>query len=122
MPALLHKAGFHKSEHIDVAPQVIATMRNRYPASEWPGLHLETRDFLATADAGGGPPPPLHRFSAVIDKAGIWDWLQDEAASALPKLLTAVRDALVPGGQGVYVIATKQTPKELSDSLAKIVP
>lgn len=120
LPGLLHKAGLTASEHIDVAPQVVEAMRKRYPADEWPGLHFEVRDFMANAKKGGGAPPPAHRFAAVIDKAGIWDWLQDEKAEALPQLLAAVHDALVPPPQrGVYVVATKQSPGLLSETLAK---
>jgi len=115
VPELLHLAGFQRSEHLDVAPRVIASMRARYPAAEWPGLKFEVRDFLAA-----GPPPPAHRFGAVVDKAGIWDWLQDEAPDGLPRLLAAVHRALVPGAQqGVYVLATKQAPADLAQTLAR---
>eukprot|EP00442_Polarella_glacialis_P048171 CAMPEP_0115070034 /NCGR_PEP_ID=MMETSP0227-20121206/12887_1 /TAXON_ID=89957 /ORGANISM="Polarella glacialis, Strain CCMP 1383" /LENGTH=361 /DNA_ID=CAMNT_0002456499 /DNA_START=66 /DNA_END=1148 /DNA_ORIENTATION=- len=116
IPELLHRAGFPKSEHIDIAPEVIDAMKLRYPVAEWPGLAFQVRDFMSR-----GAPPPRRRFSAVLDKAGIWDWLQDESPGGLPILLSAVRNALVPAPlQGVYVIATKQTPAELSDTLRKI--
>lgn len=112
LPRFLHDAGFTVSEHIDIVPQVIETMRLQYPSAQWPGLRFEVRDFLE--HRGGGVPPPLHRFSAVVDKAGIWDWLQDEKVEALPMLLHAVREALVrPPKRGVYIIVTKQTPREL---------
>jgi len=120
LPELLYRAGFRASEHIDIAPQVVSTMQQRYPQTEWPGMSFEVRDFLAPADIGGGPPPPLHRFAAVVDKAGLWDWLQDEAMEHLPKLLTSVREALLAGPtKGVYIIVTKQTPVQLSETLAK---
>merc|ERR1712130_1022433 len=83
----------------------------------WPGMRFELRDFLAPASSGGGPPPPAHRFAAVIDKAGIWDWLGHENPPALPRLLEAVREAL--SEQGLYVISTKQTPRELQKSLRR---
>lgn len=122
IPELLLRAGFPESEHIDIAPQVIELMRLRYPSDRFPGLRFEVRDFLASPLVGGGAPPPVGRFSAVIDKAGIWDWLQDEKVvdSALPSLLKAVRAALVPPpAQGIYAVVTKQTPKELVQSLRK---
>merc|ERR1712151_54325 len=82
--------------------------------------NFSVRDFLAPADVGGGPPPPLHRFAAVIDKAGIWDWLQDEAMELLPLLLSTVRNALLDGPQkGLYIIVTKQNPAQLSKTLAQ---
>eukprot|EP00928_Gymnodinium_smaydae_P070823 TRINITY_DN5457_c0_g7_i1.p1 TRINITY_DN5457_c0_g7~~TRINITY_DN5457_c0_g7_i1.p1 ORF type:complete len:374 (+),score=58.02 TRINITY_DN5457_c0_g7_i1:76-1197(+) len=112
LPDLLYSAGFRDSEHVDIAPDVIATLQQRYQAETWPGMRFEVRDFLAS-----GAPPPTNRFAAVIDKAGIWDWLQEEAADALPRLLSAVRDALLPTG-GVYIVATKQKPKELAQTLA----
>jgi len=120
LPELLHQAGFNVSEHLDVAPEVITAMRTRHPVKERPGMHFQVRDFLSS-----GAPPPAHRFGAVIDKAGIWDWLQEEAPHALPRLLSNVRRALVQGSgqgaeqQGVYIIATKQTPSDLSQSLSK---
>jgi len=121
MPELLYKAGFTSSVHIDIAPQIISLLRQRYPPAQWPGMEFVVRDFLAPAEAGGGPPPPLHRFAAVIDKAGIWDWLQDEAPSELPRLMERVRDALRTGQRpGAYIIVTKQTPLELSDTLAQV--
>lgn len=111
--ALLHEAGYRNSENLDVAPQVIEAVQRRYPASTYPGLQFELRDFM-----GSGPPPPLHRFAAVIDKAGIWDWLQEEKPTALPRLLSAVRDALIQTPKpGVYIIATKQTPSEFQETL-----
>jgi len=120
LPELLYKAGFRTSEHIDIAPQVVSTMQKRYPQADWPGMSFAVRDFLAPAEIGGGPPPPLHRFAAVVDKAGIWDWLQDEASEHLPKLLASVREALLAGPtKGVYIIVTKQTPIQLSETLAK---
>lgn len=118
LPGFLERAGFPLSEHIDIAPEVITLLRARYPSSQWPGMRFEVRDFLA-AGSSGGAPPPEHRFGAVVDKAGIWDWLQEEASGALPKLLAAVRAALVePPARGVYIVATKQTPLELSRTLA----
>lgn len=115
IPELLVRAGFNRSEHLDIIPEVVKTMQQRYPASEWPGLSFKVRDFLER-----GAPPPLGRFSAVLDKAGIWDWLSEEAPHALPRLVEAVRLALVPPPQqGVYIIGTKQTPAELSQTLAK---
>lgn len=121
MPSLLHGAGFHYTEHLDISSDVISKLRERYPASKWPGMRFEVRDFLGNPNAGGGAPPPAHRFSAVIDKAGIWDWLQEEAEVLLPGLLAAVRRALVEAPvRGKYIIATKQTPIELSDTLARI--
>jgi len=123
LPAVLHGAGFHASEHIDIAPQVVDEMRERYPAVAWPGLHFEVRDFLADTatnggGVGGGAPPPSHRFAVVIDKFGIWDWLQEESPRTLPRLLTAVRRALAELPKpGIYVVATKQTPSELQESL-----
>lgn len=114
MPEALHRSGF-RAENVDVAPQVVSTLRARYPAADWPGLLFEVRDFLAA-----GAPRPAHRFAAVVDKAGIWDWLVEEAPHLLPRLLAAVREALVvesPGG--VYVVATKQMPLELQRSLTQ---
>merc|ERR1712118_129188 len=103
----------------------VEAMRKRYPTDAWPGLQFEVRDFMANTEKGGGAPPPAHRFAAVIDKAGIWDWLQDEKdwgrlqADAVPILLAAVHDALLlPPQRGVYVVATKQSPGRLSDALA----
>lgn len=120
LPELLFKAGFRLSEHIDIAPQVVATQQRRYPAAAWPGMEFAVQDFLSS-EAGGGAPPPLHRFATVIDKAGIWDWLQDESPKQLPRLLAAVRDALMVGPQkGVYIIVTKQTPVQLSETLAQL--
>lgn len=119
LPAFLHKAGFVNSEHIDIEPRVVATMQERYPEASWPGVHFEERDFLAHSSSGGGPPPPLHRFAAVIDKAGIWDWLLEEKPSLVPRLLSAVADALVLVPRpGAYVVATKQKPSELQATLA----
>lgn len=118
VPELLIEAGFPKVENIDIAPQVISMMRQKYPAKDWPGLTFKVRDFLEDPEFGGGAPTPHHRFSAVIDKAGIWDWLQDEAPKNLPRLLAAAHQALVePPKQGTYIIVTKQTPRELSDTL-----
>lgn len=121
MPGLLYKAGFVQAEHIDIAPQIVSTLKERYAADAFPGMTFAVRDFLAPAEAGGGPPPPLNRFAAVIDKAGIWDWLQDEALEHVPLLLSMVRDALLLGPQkGVYIIVTKQNPSQFSDSLAHV--
>jgi len=121
MPGLLYKAGFHEAEHIDIAPQVIEAMQKKYPEATWPGMHFAVRDFLEPG-ANGGPPPPLNRFAAVIDKAGIWDWLQDEAMQYVPLLLAKVRSALLleETRKGVYIIVTKQNPAQLSDTLARI--
>merc|ERR1712054_398725 len=111
-----HKAGFTNAEHIDIEPRVVGAMRKRYPADRWPGVSFEVRDFLASSASGGGPPPPLNRFAAVVDKAGIWDWLVEEKPSLVPRLLSTVADALVQAPQpGAYVIATKQTPSELQE-------
>lgn len=114
LPSILHEAGFRHIENLDVAPQIIEILKQRYPTSEWPGLRFELRDFM-----GSGAPPPLHRFAAVIDKAGIWDWLQEEKPSALPRLLASVRNALIQIPKpGVYIVATKQTPSEFQRSLS----
>mmetsp|Transcript_98085 Transcript_98085/g.184441 ORF Transcript_98085/g.184441 Transcript_98085/m.184441 type:complete len:370 (-) Transcript_98085:81-1190(-) len=114
LAALLHEAGYRKSENLDVAPQVIEAVQRRYPASEYPGMQFELRDFM-----GRGPPQPLHRFSAVIDKAGIWDWLQEEKPTAIQRLLSTVRDALIQTPKpGVYIVATKQTPSEFQETLS----
>lgn len=119
LAALLYEAGFHTSEHIDIEPRVVEAMRKRYPEATWPGLRFEERDFLAGSSAGGGPPPPLNRFAAVVDKAGIWDWLLEEKPSLIPRLLAAVSDALVVAPQpGAYVVATKQSPSEFQKSLS----
>eukprot|EP00439_Symbiodinium_sp_Y106_P025452 s5316_g3.t1 len=113
VPELLLRAGFAASTHIDVASQVIEVMRSRYPAKDWPGLDFQLRDFLKSG------PPADARYCAVLDKAGIWDWLQEEAPQMLPHLLRLVRQALVPPpAESVYVIATKQTPAELAETLA----
>jgi len=120
MPELLYRAGFHAVEHIDIVPQVVSTMKARYPSDLWPGMNFSVRDFLGATAHGGGPPPPLNRFAAVIDKAGIWDWLQDEASEHLPRLLESVREALMIQPQrGVYIIVTKQSPFQLSETLAR---
>jgi len=116
LPALLHQAGFGLSEHLDIAPQVISGMRSRYPAAEWPGLQFHVRDFLAN-----GARPPAHRFGLVIDKAGLWDWLQDEAPETLPHLLDRVHSALLPASQQpAYVLVTKQRPSQFSQTLVHI--
>lgn len=120
LASLLYKAGFTTSEHIDVEPRVIEAMRARYPSASWPGLHFEERDFLVSSSEGGGAPPPLHRFAAVVDKAGIWDWLVEEKLSLLPRLLSAVRESLVKAPRpGAYIVATKQTPSELQEVLSE---
>jgi len=122
----MYNAGFKTIENIDISPEIVRLMSARYPSSAYPGMSFEVRDFLASSSAGGGAPLPLHRFGAVVDKAGIWDWLQDERPSALPRLLVAVRDALrektrdEDGGDaepGMYIITTKQTPKRLQRTL-----
>eukprot|EP00913_Durusdinium_trenchii_P015804 g14852.t1 len=64
VPEHLHAAGFPSSEHIDIAPEVIARMRDTYPAEQWPGFSFQVRDFLTQ-----GAPPPKGRFCAVLDKA-----------------------------------------------------
>ncbi|CAJ1423052.1 unnamed protein product [Effrenium voratum] len=109
VPELLHGAGFEASLHLDVAPQIIELMKRKYPKEQWPGLEFQVRDFLRQ-----GPPPKT--FSAVLDKAGIWDWLQEEVPQMLPQLLRLVRKALPPE-DGVYVIATKQSPAQLAATL-----
>lgn len=120
MPELLYKAGFRRAEHIDIAPQIVSVMQQRYPNTTYPGMSFAVRDFLEPG-TGGGPPPPLHRFAAVIDKAGIWDWLQDEAKEHLPLLMDKVRSALMTQPQkGVYIIVTKQNPAQLSDTLSQV--
>lgn len=117
LPQMLHRAGFLDSEHLDISPQVIMSMRDRHSGPEWQGMKFHVRDFMR--ESTGGPPLPAHRFAAVIDKAGIWDWLQDEAPWALPRLLANVLAALVkPPQVGVYVVVTKQTPREFQRSLA----
>lgn len=117
LPQMLHRAGFLDSEHLDISPQVIMSMRDRYSGPEWQGMKFHVRDFMR--ESTGGPPLLAHRFAAVIDKAGIWDWLQDEAPWALPRLLANVLAALVkPPQVGVYVVVTKQTPREFQRSLA----
>jgi len=117
LPGLLHSAGFRDVDHIDISPQVVSLMRRRYSGPSWEGMRFEVRDFMASPSAGGGAPPPAHKFSAVIDKAGIWDWLQDEAPSALRRLLAAVQRALKT--EGVYIVVTKQPPSELQQSLTQ---
>ncbi|CAK9005256.1 unnamed protein product, partial [Durusdinium trenchii] len=114
VPEHLHAAGFPSSEHIDIAPEVIARMRDTYPAEQWPGFSFQVRDFLTQ-----GAPPPKGRFCAVLDKAGIWDWLQEEAPHMLPHLLELVQQALVPS-DGVYIIATKLGPPELAALLGHL--
>lgn len=37
VPEQLQRAGFERSEHIDVEPQVIQVMLKRYPLEQWPG-------------------------------------------------------------------------------------
>eukprot|EP00929_Paragymnodinium_shiwhaense_P003135 TRINITY_DN103553_c0_g1_i1.p1 TRINITY_DN103553_c0_g1~~TRINITY_DN103553_c0_g1_i1.p1 ORF type:complete len:306 (+),score=43.56 TRINITY_DN103553_c0_g1_i1:48-965(+) len=123
--SLLYQAGFLHIENIDISPHIVNLMRKRYPEAEYPGMTFDVRDFLARASVGGGPPPPLHRFAAVIDKAGIWDWLQDERHSALPRLMASVRDALIErraddDEPGMYIITTKQTPRDLQRSLMEV--
>eukprot|EP00927_Polykrikos_kofoidii_P019211 TRINITY_DN18958_c0_g2_i1.p1 TRINITY_DN18958_c0_g2~~TRINITY_DN18958_c0_g2_i1.p1 ORF type:complete len:329 (-),score=54.83 TRINITY_DN18958_c0_g2_i1:107-1093(-) len=118
LPSLLHSAGYRPVENLDISPEVIELMRTRYPAADWPGLDFEVRDFMASPTVGGGAPPPAHRFAAVVDKAGIWDWLQDEKSSATTRLLESVRTALqLEPEPGAYIIATKQTPHELQGTL-----
>mmetsp|Transcript_38185 Transcript_38185/g.105272 ORF Transcript_38185/g.105272 Transcript_38185/m.105272 type:complete len:304 (+) Transcript_38185:87-998(+) len=112
LPELLHKAGFRNVEHLDVSPRVVEAMRLRYPAEGWPGMAFEVRDFLADGARRG------RDAAAVIDKAGIWDWLQEEKPSILPRLLEAVRSELRPEPDpGVYIVVTKQSPMELQRSL-----
>mmetsp|Transcript_101913 Transcript_101913/g.161104 ORF Transcript_101913/g.161104 Transcript_101913/m.161104 type:complete len:354 (-) Transcript_101913:43-1104(-) len=120
LAASLYQAGFRDSEHIDIEPRVVKALQKRYPEVEWPGMHFEVRDFLESASAGGGAPPPLHRFAAVVDKAGIWDWLVEEKPSVLPRLLNAVIEALVLAPRpGAYVVATKQKPSDFQETLSK---
>ncbi|CAK0867295.1 unnamed protein product [Prorocentrum cordatum] len=121
LPALLHQAGFRDATHIDIAPQVVEAMRERYPAADWPGVRFERRDFMAAPAAGGGAPPPAGGYWLVVDKAGIWDWLQEEAPAGLPVLLDRVHGALVPPPQrGLYVVVTKQNPGQLAAALARV--
>eukprot|EP00434_Breviolum_minutum_P022573 symbB.v1.2.019918.t1/scaffold1650.1/size135921/7 len=113
VPEHLHRAGFPVSVHLDVAKEVIDVMKRKYPAEEWPGFTFLVRDFL-----GQGAPAPLGGFCAVLDKAGIWDWLQEEAPQMLPMLLRLVRQALPPPpAEGVYILATKLSPVALAHTL-----
>lgn len=115
VPEHLHRAGFPLSEHLDIVPEVIQRMRQKYPVEQWPGFTFLVRDFLSQ-----GAPRPLGRFCAVLDKAGIWDWLQEEAPQMLPSLLALVRQALPPAPEeGVYIIATKLSPPALAETLAE---
>lgn len=112
----LYKSGFRNIHSVDISPQVVSLMQLRYPSKQWPGLSFESIDFLED-------PKSQKDFSTVIDKAGIWDWLQEEKPSELERLLSNVRQALLPvpgedSNRKRYVIMTKQSPEGVRGKIA----